>query len=1019
MCGIIGLAGAIPDELRVRLTRARESMLHRGPDDAGEWSTERCVLAARRLSIQDRSPAGHQPLVSDDGRTAVVLNGEIYNFHRLREQLAATHRFHGGSDTEVLLHGYHAWGIAGLLQRIDGMFAFAIWDGETETLHIARDRIGEKPLFVEHRGTGIAFASTLVALVTLRGQTPRVDPAALDAFLIHQAVPAPMTMFTDVRQLPPAHAIRFDARSGRLTEYRYWDVSFAHKVRMDAAEVTGETERILRQAMRERMVAEVPLGVFLSGGVDSSLIAAFASQKSSTPVVAMTVGFEDDQIDERPFARQVASHLKLDYHEALLRPALVADLPEIVWHFGQPVADVSIVPHFYLAREARQRMTVALNGYGGDELFGGYARPVLLAATAPYREIVPAEMRHWLATRLPSRSRVRVLNRLQQFAEAGDRSPAENFIYDRAFRRFREAAYSATLWGQVGARDPDALYQQVWAHAQGDDVDRAIYGDLTTYLPDQLLPNADATSMAHSLEVRAPLLARAMVEFAATIPSQTLLRHYQQKYVLKSIASHLVPESVLYRRKQGFVMPAGRWLRRELAPYLRAALDSSAFLDHGWVDPGFVRRILAEHESGARDWAEQLWTLLVLAIWARLSLDASLDRRDTLDVIVGDRRRSVRALGIGLEWQGERSGGLNRVFRELSTALPDVGVDQYGLVVGSSQVSAASGGRVEAVAPVDATVWQRAVSVRRRAVQFLRDDPDRVIAAHFALYAAPLVGWLHRRPFVFHFHGPWGDEVRAEGRRGLTPRAIAALERFVYRRADALIVLSEAFAMILVERFGIPRSRIHVIPPGVDLRRFALPITRGGARERLGWPADRRIVLAVRRLVRRVGLEDLIAAAPAIRDAAPSALIVIAGTGPLRASLVQQITALGVQDHVRLVGFLPESALPYAYRAAELTVVPTVALEGFGLIVAESLAAGTPPLVTPVGGLPEAVRGLSPDLVLRATGPAAIAEGVIGALNGTRAVPDEEACRAFARTTYDWRLAAARTRDVYLAAQRA
>ena len=358
----------------------------------------------------------------------------------------------------MILHGYRRWGLAGLLERLDGMFAFAIWDDDRRLLLAARDRAGKKPLFFRHEGRSLQFASTLSALLGLLPGTPALDPHAVDAFLVYQAVPAPMSIFRGVAQLLPAHSLVFALETGACTIERYWDVSYATKTRESEPEILEHVESLARSAVRKRLVSDVPVGVFLSGGVDSSLVAGLAARESPAPIEAVTLGFDDPEFDERPYARAATARLGMPLHEETLRPALVADLPSIVWHYGQPVADVSIVPSHYLAQAARRWMTVALNGDGGDELFGGYARPMLARITAPYRRAVPQFARAAVARALRDVN-AGPLRRLALLARAGSVPAGATFTYDRALRRFRAEAYSASFLAALGGEDPDALYR--------------------------------------------------------------------------------------------------------------------------------------------------------------------------------------------------------------------------------------------------------------------------------------------------------------------------------------------------------------------------------------------------------------------------------------------------------------------------------------------------------------------------------------------------------------------------------
>ena len=635
MCGIIGTIRTDEPVNEQRLADARDLMKHRGPDNVGLSVEGPCGFGFRRLAILDLSAAGSQPMNSQDSRVQLVFNGEIYNYLDLKQELARSHSFRSKTDSEVLLQGYIAWGWDELLRRIDGMYAFAIWDARAQKLFIARDRLGLKPLFYTHNSNGFSFASTLNALRVLE-PTDTVSPAAVDAYLTYQAVPAPMTMFEGLRQLEPAHALTFDLSTTHLEINRYWDVEFAPKIKKPEKEVLDDLDDLVHAAVRKRLMSDVPLGAFLSGGVDSSLVVSVMAKELSMPVEAVVMGFEESDYDERPFARRVAALTGARLHEHVLRPNAVKDLPEIIWQYGQPVADVSIVPTYYVAAAAKEHVTVVLNGDGGDEVFGGYARPIVTRAAALYRRMLPGAVRRMVNKGLGDvNGHTGISKHVRMLASAGSVSAEDAFVYNRAFRPHRQTAYAPILAGAVSGSNPDDHYRMIWGRARNaDDVDRALYGDLTTYLPDQLLAKMDVSTMAHSVEARSPLLDKDLIEYSARIPTQLKLRRYTTKYLLKRLAERYVPRDILYRPKKGFVMPAGDWLRGELAPYAKALLLSDDSLDRGWIDPAFTRLMLDEHQLGSSDWGEQLWTLFVLEIWARLCVDRSLNRTDSLEVLL-------------------------------------------------------------------------------------------------------------------------------------------------------------------------------------------------------------------------------------------------------------------------------------------------------------------------------------------------------------------------------------------------
>ena len=572
-------------------------------------------------------------MTTPDGRVALVFNGEIYNYRPLRRELSDRFEFRSDTDSEVLLHGYRAWGWDGLLRRVDGMFAFAVWDADTRTLHAARDRMGKKPLFYAHTADGFAFASTLNAL---RALVPdgTLDPEALDAYLTYQAVPAPYTLFRACRQLPPAHQLTYAVEADRLAVARYWDVPFAPKRRRSEAEVLDDLDGLIRAAVGRRLESDVPLGAFLSGGVDSSLVVAMMAQEQSNPVEAVVIGFDDPAFDERPFARQVARALGREPPRArpppgrgrrppgdhlAVRPAprRRVDRPDVLRREGGEGARHRR-PQRRWRRRGVRRIRPARRGASGADVSKGASR-----CLAPHD--APEARRGQRPPRTrpsrPDASR-RGGGHRRRSVRLRPRVPLSPRPCVRPVARRPTGAH------------PDALYRAVWDHADGaDEVDRALYGDLTTYLPDQLLAKMDVSTMAHSVEARSPLLDTALIEYAAQIPTSLRLKGFTTKYLLKKLAERYVPREVLYRRKRGFVMPAADWLRGDLAPYVEKALMSPAFRERGWIAPAFTDRMLREHAARQRDWGNQLWTLFVLEVWARMALDGTLQRGDSLEAL--------------------------------------------------------------------------------------------------------------------------------------------------------------------------------------------------------------------------------------------------------------------------------------------------------------------------------------------------------------------------------------------------
>lgn len=587
MCGIAGevtWAGLRPRTLE----RASDALRHRGPDDHGVWRDERCSFVHRRLAVLDPSPAGHQPMVSDDGRWVLTFNGEVFDFARVRADLEALGwRFRTATDTEVLLAAYREWGV-GCLARLNGMFAFAIWDSHERTLVLARDRLGEKPLFHATVGGRFRFASELTALLA-DGDLPRTpDLGVVDDYLTLGYVPAPRTAFAAIQALEPAHWMRVDLRGDRPVVHteRWWDVAYEPKVELDEGEAVAEVRATLTDAVRLRTVSDVPVGALLSGGVDSSAVVGLLAAQGPGRLQTFSVGFEDPALDERVHARRVAERFGTEHHEAVV-PAPDADLViDLVRHHGQPFADSSSVPTWVVSRLARDHVTVVLTGDGGDEAFAGYPRHRAnrLASRRPEPDSQSTAQRHlaWTAT------------------------------FDD---RLKGALYGADLRAVF---DPRRLADTTAALTRGavDALDQGLAIDTRSYLPGDLLAKLDTASMAHGLEARAPFLDHRLVELAARLPGGMKLRGSRAKHVLLEATADLVPAENVARPKMGFTGPVAEWLRGPLRPLLRDALLSPGPTD-GWFDQRGLVALLDEHDARRVDHSGRLWALLVLELWHR------------------------------------------------------------------------------------------------------------------------------------------------------------------------------------------------------------------------------------------------------------------------------------------------------------------------------------------------------------------------------------------------------------------
>jgi asparagine synthase (glutamine-hydrolysing) len=627
MCGIAGRfnfkTGRPVDAGTIRTMC--DFLSHRGPDGHGVWTDGAIGLGHRRLAIIDLSDAGRQPMATPDGDLNVTFNGEIYNFLELRRELEGRgHVFNSRTDTEVILAAYREWGV-GCLDRLRGMFALALWDARRRRLFVARDRIGKKPLHYHIDRDGIAFASEPKAFLADAGFEPRPDLEALSAYLTYQYVPSPKSAFAGVCKLPPAHYLIVEDEQVR-TE-RYWKLSYASKRVIAEADAEAELIERLREAVRIRMISDVPLGAFLSGGVDSSTIVALMAQISSAPVKTFSIGFDEETFDELPFARAVAQRYATDHHEFVVRPDAARILDRLVWHYNEPFADSSAIPTYYLSQMARQHVTVALNGDAGDENFAGYRRYITPSAAETFDRL-PGPVRKTIA--VAARSVRGQVGSASLAARAGRWlrwvSDTPENRYGRHVTIFSSELKAAICRPEFLAHDAvDAtlLLQRVFEQSDAPNfVDTLLDVDVTYYLPDCLLVKVDIATMAHGLEGRSPMLDHEFMEFAASLPADLKLRGADTKYLLKKAARRLLPESNVSREKKGFSVPMEAWLRKELRELTADLLLDGRLERRGYFNQTIVQQLVEQHWNGTGRWHNQLWSLLMLESWHRMFIDS-------------------------------------------------------------------------------------------------------------------------------------------------------------------------------------------------------------------------------------------------------------------------------------------------------------------------------------------------------------------------------------------------------------
>lgn len=644
MCGIAGIIdfSSAGSEVGVLAGRMADALTHRGPDSGGVWSEHGVALAHRRLAIIDLSPAGHQPMVSRQGRFVIVFNGEIYNFREIRKDLEAEGEvFSGGSDTEVLLTAIECWGVAKSLARATGMFAFALWDRHERTLLLARDRLGEKPLYWATDGQRLAFGSELRALRLVPGICGSVDMGSVNAFLRHSYVPTPRTIFDNARKLPAATAMRvkFDA-SGRVLrcdQEAYWSVDDAYKSGRERPfqgslrDAADELEVLLRRVITNQMVSDVPIGAFLSGGIDSSTVVALMQSVAERPVRTFTIGFEEQGFDEASNAEEVAKHLGTQHLTMYVSPGQALDvIPRMPEIYDEPFADSSQIPTYLLSALTRDHVTVALSGDGGDELFCGYNRYLWARSAWRVMSVVPAPARLRLASllrRIPPSRWDHLLSPVMKFlpgkfrvAHVGEKLAKLGFFFDipdprGMYLRFLSHWHEPSEIAEGGV-EPKTEMASI---PQVDTIDaftrHMMKVDSKNYLADDIMVKVDRAGMAVSLEGRVPFLDHHIFEFAARLPIEFLLKGREGKRVLREVLYRHVPKPLVDRPKTGFGVPIQEWLKGPLKTWASDLLSTSTLKRHGVLKPEAVGRYWAEHLSGRGSWHYRLWDVLMLTAW--------------------------------------------------------------------------------------------------------------------------------------------------------------------------------------------------------------------------------------------------------------------------------------------------------------------------------------------------------------------------------------------------------------------
>lgn len=953
MCGIGGMyrsSGQVDSQV---LHRMVDSLRHRGPDDSGIYANGRVGLAHTRLKVIDLSPLGRQPMVSDDGQVVLAYNGEVFNFRTLRTQLkCAGHHFRGNSDTEVVLRAYLQWNV-GAFDRFEGMFALALWDGRERRLHLVRDRFGIKPLYVQHSRGELTFGSEIKTILTAGGAEARADFAGLHEFLYYGTAVGGHTMFEGIGKLLPGHALAIDERGMRCEPY--FSMSPPARCKDDFETAVGTVRGLIDQAIRSHLTSDVPVGVFLSGGVDSSAITAIASSHYQGQLTTFTAAFDDDQNDnELPAAKCVAEQFGTDHHEVHVGVDGVTDVIErLVRCHDEPFGDPAEIALFLLSKEAGGHATVILQGDGGDEVFGGYRRHALMSHLAWWRLLGRGTVKlHRMLSRFSREESAGVV--LGALAESDIDLLMARLLASESPHRPPTRIFSAEVRNEMLRTDPFGWHRQLHNRlADYDLTSRLIALDASITLPDLFFEKVDKPSMYHSIEVRVPMMDARLTEYAMKLPSQYRVRGRQKKVVLRAALRGLVSDATLDKRKTGLAVPISSWLKTSLADYAKSILLDSATRRLGIFDDRAVALCLKEHCEGRANNGRLIYKMLQIALWCdayRPSFQGSQVRAWSyakpvaVKAVKQRARNRVMFVIAGLE-RGGAEVQLVDLAKRLAARGWDVTVVSYLAFSARSLAPALRGHGVRLISLNAHHGFLRYASILRAASIVRHVKPDVLVGLMFhGMMTARVLGWLFRvRANVSAVH------AHADG-HGVVRSGLLHVTRAM---PDAVVALSDGLRQGLVRKGIARRNHMWVVPNGMDMEKFGQSTDHVEARGDLGLEDGRFVWLAAGRLEREKDYPNMLRAFKILADRRAEAMLIIAGRGTEEAALRRLIERLDLCDRVRLLGLRED--VPTLLRASDALVLSSE-WEAMPMVVLEAMALRRPVVATSVGAIPELIE---------------------------------------------------------------